>query len=162
MPLFNGLRHLHLKVADIDRSARFYERAFGMVRVVAKHDGKMLILASPGLRDQLTLSEGAIGAEIDPREAMVGAPGGVDHFGFLVSPFASFERALAKVTAAGGKLLDRHDLGKFMPSAFLKDPDGYVFQVYKFPPGMGLMVSLAPLIRFLRRTPPRAAMFKEA
>ena len=148
MALFGGLRHLHLIVSDVERSARFYETAFGMRRLGAKAPGERVVLASRGLRDQLSLSRGRAGGEVDHYEARAGAPGGVDHFGFVVSPFGNFERAIKRVVAAGGRFIERADLGPFAPNAYLRDPDGYILQIYRFPSAAGV---LAPLFELLRR-----------
>jgi catechol 2,3-dioxygenase-like lactoylglutathione lyase family enzyme len=71
MVQFMGLAHLHLKVADAERSARFYEAGFGMQRLAVKHDGQLIALVMPGCLDVLTLSEGTIGGggrpEFGPR-----------------------------------------------------------------------------------------------
>jgi catechol 2,3-dioxygenase-like lactoylglutathione lyase family enzyme len=63
MAHFTGIGHLHLKVADIERAARFYEKGLGMQRIAVKHDGKLIALLLPDSLDVLTLSEGSIGAE---------------------------------------------------------------------------------------------------
>jgi len=150
MARFLGLRHLHLKVADVERAGRFYERGFGMRRFAVKQDGKLVALVSPGLRDQLTLSEGARGGEVDPEApARIGEQGGIDHFGFLLSPGSDLDGAIARLVELGAKYVKHHDIGAGARTAFLRDPDGYLFQLVRFPRGTKAYVALLPVLRWL-------------
>ncbi len=79
---FTGIGHLHLKVADVERAARFYEQGLGTRCMSLKHDGKLIAMFLPQSVDVLTLSEGSIGAEVDHASADIGAQGGIAHFGF--------------------------------------------------------------------------------
>jgi catechol 2,3-dioxygenase-like lactoylglutathione lyase family enzyme len=57
---FKGMRHIALRVRDVERSAHFYEQVFRMRRFgPPKHGGRVIALASPGLKDQITLSTAA-------------------------------------------------------------------------------------------------------
>jgi catechol 2,3-dioxygenase-like lactoylglutathione lyase family enzyme len=132
---FTGIGHLHLKVADVERAARFYEEGLGMRRMSVKHDGKLIALFLPPSVDVLTLSEGAIGAEVDRDSADIGAQGGIDHFGFALSEDSSLEEAIARLVSAGARYSHHHDIAPGVPTAFLRDPDGYVFQIWKLPKG---------------------------
>lgn len=145
---FEGLRHLHLKVADIERSARFYESGFGMRRFAVKNDGKLIALASPGLRDQLTLSEGAEG-ESGAAAGSPGEHGGIDHFGFLLSPGSSLDDSVDQLVRAGATFDRHHDIASGVRTAFLRDPDGYRFQIVKFPRGTKQLIGFLPLLRRL-------------
>jgi catechol 2,3-dioxygenase-like lactoylglutathione lyase family enzyme len=140
---FTGINHLHLKVSDIERAARFYEQGLGMQRVAAKYEGKLLVLIAPDSFDALTLSEGAIGAEVDHSAADIGSQGGVDHFGFSLSAGSDLEEAIERLTTAGGSYLRHMDIGPGIASAFLRDPDGYVFQIWKLPANAGEMMAQA-------------------
>jgi catechol 2,3-dioxygenase-like lactoylglutathione lyase family enzyme len=143
---FTGIGHLHLKVADIERSARFYERGLGMQRVAVKHEGKLIALLSPASLDVLTLSEGALGAEIDHTSADIGTHGGIDHFGFVLSPDSNLDEAIEQLGTAGGSYLRHLDIGPGLASAFMRDPDGYVLQIWKLPaPTDDLMAQLPRL-----------------
>jgi catechol 2,3-dioxygenase-like lactoylglutathione lyase family enzyme len=131
---FKGMRHIALKVGDVERSAHFYEQVFRMRRFgPSKHDGRFIALVSPGLKDQISLSMAADSGETERDLGDPGAHGGIDHFGFLVSPGSSLDDVRARVEAAGGTFLRRHDVDKRVPSYFFTDPDGYVFQVTRFP-----------------------------
>jgi len=116
-----GLYHLHLLVADLDRSLRFYTQAFGMKELF--RDGPtMVFLQSPGSEDLLTLN-------CDPSESRkVGAPAGIDHFGFRLAPGQSMDEAISEIEKHGGKLLRRSgpDGRQY---AYLSDPDGYTIEI---------------------------------
>jgi catechol 2,3-dioxygenase-like lactoylglutathione lyase family enzyme len=130
MVAFTGMRHVHLKVVDVERAARFYEQGFGMERVMSKPDdqGRIVFLATPGGGDLLTLSDGSRGAEID-RSGRAGDNGGVDHFGFTLADQSECAEAVEQLVAAGATLIETTELAPGWPSAFLRDPDGYAFQI---------------------------------
>ncbi|HTU38121.1 MAG TPA: VOC family protein [Acidimicrobiales bacterium] len=106
MVRFKGMRHIALKVADVERAARFYEEVFGMRRFgPPKHEGRFIALVSPKLRDQISLSSEKGSWET---ERVLGAPGehgGIDHFGFIVSPASPLDDVRERVVAAGGTML---------------------------------------------------------
>lgn len=134
MVRFNGVRHVHLKVRDVERSVRFYEEAFGMVRVMDKHDSQLVALGTPECGDVLTVSSTTLTPDVDagiadPAVDRAGDNGGIDHFGFALADQADFDAAIDQICAAGGTLLTRDELAPGWPTAFLRDPDGYVFQI---------------------------------
>jgi len=151
MVRFKGMRHIALKVADVERSARFYEEVFGMRRFgPPKHEGKFVALVSPKLRDQISLSSDVGSGET---ERVLGAPGdhgGIDHFGFIVSPASRLDDVRARVVAAGGAYVGRHDVERRVPSLFFRDPDGYVFQVTRFPRFTSLFIAALPILNARR------------
>jgi catechol 2,3-dioxygenase-like lactoylglutathione lyase family enzyme len=155
---FKGMRHIALKVSDLERSARFYEQVFHMRRFgPPKHDGRFIALVSPGLKDQISLSVAAESGETARALGEPGEQGGIDHFGFLVSPGTALDDVRKRVEAAGGAFLRRHDIEKRVPSYFFTDPDGYVFQVTRFPRLTLLFVGLLPVLNARRRPPSAAA-----
>jgi hypothetical protein len=99
-----------------------------MERVVTKYDGQMVILATPGSGDALTVSHGSIGADVDTSER-IGDNGGIDPFGFTLADQNQCDEAVEQLLAAGAALIRRADLGPGWPTAFLRDPDGYAFQI---------------------------------
>lgn len=116
-----GLYHLHLQVADLDRSLRFYTQVFGMKELF--RDGPhMVFLQTPGARDLLTLN-------VEPAEARkAGVPAGIDHFGFELAEGQTLDDALAVVEKHGGKLLRRSGpTGR--QYAYFTDPDGYTIEI---------------------------------
>ena len=145
---FKGMGHIALTVADVERSARFYEQAFGMRRFgPAKHDDQLVPLVSPGLKDQISLNSPDSEGETDRRPGRPGEHGGIDHFGFTVAPGTSLEKLRAHLESCGARFLRRVDIDKRVPSLFFEDPDGYVFQVTRYPRFIRLYVALLPLLQ---------------
>ena len=70
-----GIRHLHLLVADQERSAAFYKDAFGMEEHF--RDGAILFIGTPGGDDSLALHQVAT----DEERERIAVQGGYDHFG---------------------------------------------------------------------------------
>ena len=158
MTRFKGMRHIAVKVSDVERSAAFYQKVFGMRRFgPPKHDGRFIALVSPGLRDQISLSALAGSEETDRLLGRPGEQGGIDHFGFLVSPGADLEEVRRLVEGAGGAFVGRHDIDRRVPSYFFTDPDGYVFQVTRFPRFTRLFVATLPWLNMRNRKSPRVA-----
>jgi catechol 2,3-dioxygenase-like lactoylglutathione lyase family enzyme len=144
---FKGMRHIALRVGDVEASARFYEQVFGMRRFgPPKHDGCFIALVSPSLRDQISLSGARASGETERELGQPGEHGGIDHFGFIVSPGTRLDDVRGRVTAAGGEFLHRHDVGKRVPSLFFRDPDGYVFQVTRFPRFTSWYIAALPFL----------------
>jgi catechol 2,3-dioxygenase-like lactoylglutathione lyase family enzyme len=92
-----GLTHIHLYVADLDRSLRFYRDVFGLEEMF--RDGpKMVFLRPRNSSDTITLHE-------VPERA--GKTGGIDHFGFRLLDENQLDTAIQEVERAGGHLLER-------------------------------------------------------
>jgi catechol 2,3-dioxygenase len=109
-----GLTHLHLFVADLDRSLRFYRQVFGFEEQF--RDGPtMVFLRPPNSADTITLNE---------VPAKAGVAGGVDHFGFRLRDKGQLERAIEEVERAGGRLVERGEHSPGQPYAYVLDPDG--------------------------------------
>jgi catechol 2,3-dioxygenase-like lactoylglutathione lyase family enzyme len=115
-----GLTHIHLIVADLKRSLRFYKEAFGMEEQIWEGPDTVF-LRTPGARDTVTLN-----ARPD-RGAM--AQSGVDHFGFRRAAGQSLEEAIRIVEQAGGRLIERGEHAPGRPYAYVADPDGYVIEL---------------------------------
>ena len=114
-----GLTHIHLFVADLDRSLRFYRDAFGLEEMF--RDGPtMVFLRPPNSSDTITLNE-------VPDKA--GQAGGVDHFGFRLVDKAQIDAAINEVERAGGRLLERGERAPGDPFAYVADPDGYTIEL---------------------------------
>ena len=111
-----GLTHVHLVVADLDRSLRFYREAFGMEERF--RDGpSMVFLQTPGAADSITLNE-------QPGDPRIGS-GGVDHLGFRRAEGQDLDDAISQVEAAGGQLVERGTHPSGAAYAYVTDPDGY-------------------------------------
>jgi catechol 2,3-dioxygenase-like lactoylglutathione lyase family enzyme len=115
----HGLTHVALAVRDPRRSLAFYRALLGVEAVY--EDADSIQAQTPGTRDVLVF-------EKDARHA--GRRGGVVHFGFrLVEPVTAAEIA-AKVTAAGGRILDQGEFAPGLPYVFCEDPDGYEVEIW--------------------------------
>ena len=117
-----GLYHLHLVVADLDRSLRFYQSAFGMKELF--RDGPhMVFLQTPGGSDLITLNgDPALKSHAGP------GSGGIEHFGFDLAEGQSLDAAIADIEKAGGKLETRSG-PPGRQYAYLRDPDGYLIEI---------------------------------
>jgi catechol 2,3-dioxygenase-like lactoylglutathione lyase family enzyme len=118
-----GLRHIHLLVADQNRSVAFYRRVFGMD--VSFRDGSIVFLTSPNRLDDLALHQ----AETDDERARVGQPGGFEHFGITITDRDALDRCISLVLASGGTLIDKGEHAPGVPYAYISDPDGYVIEI---------------------------------
>jgi len=118
-----GIRHIHLLVADHDRSVSFYRDVFGMD--VGFRDGKILFLNSPNHRDDLALH---LAVTYDEK-ARVGVQGGLEHFGITVRDRGRLDDCIALVIASGGALVDKGEHAPGIPYAYVRDPDGYVIEI---------------------------------
>lgn len=118
----HGLTHIHIVVADLQRSLAFYEKVFGMEEQY-RSGPTMVFLRTPGAYDTITINE-------DPERADdAGRRDGVDHFGFRLQDPDDLERAIKEVEAAGGKLVERGNHGPGIPYAYVSDPDGYLIEL---------------------------------
>lgn len=113
-----GLTHLHLFVADLDRSLRFYREAFGFEEMF--RDGPMVFLRPPGSLDTVALNE-------DPTRA--GATGSIDHFGFRLVNKTEIDDAIEEVERAGGRLIERGEHSPGHPYVYVADPDGHTIEL---------------------------------
>ena len=114
-----GLTHLHLFVANLERSLRFYQDAFGFEEMF-REGPTMVFLRPPHTSDTITLNE-------VPEKA--GATGGVDHFGFRLVDKSEFDSAIEEVRRAGGRLLAQGEHQAGQPYAYVLDPDGYTIEL---------------------------------
>jgi catechol 2,3-dioxygenase-like lactoylglutathione lyase family enzyme len=128
-----GLRHVHLKVANVALATAFYESAFNFRVGHRVHDGAMVFLQTIGGDDLLTLSAAAVPSEVDGRtDSRIGNSGGVDHFGVCVADAEAFRAVVAQVAGAGGVIVSEGAVYG-APTAFVRDVDGYAIQVYVMP-----------------------------
>jgi len=114
------LRHFAICVTDLEASAAFYEKVFGLKRV-----GEETIALGSGVY----LSDGVVnlallkGAPGSPMDGFVGS----HHFGFIVEDTAAMRE---KIEQHGGAFF--FTLGDPEKSNFelkFKDPDGIVFDI---------------------------------
>jgi catechol 2,3-dioxygenase-like lactoylglutathione lyase family enzyme len=117
-----GLYHLHLLVRDVRRSLEFYKTVFGMEEQFWAGED-MVFISTPGTGDLITLNQDATLA------GSAGDNGGLDHFGFKLVDGADLDAAVDAVIAAGGTLDRRGEHGPGERFAYVRDPDGYLFEL---------------------------------
>jgi lactoylglutathione lyase len=116
-----GIRHIHLLVADLDRSIRFYDDAFGMKETF--RDGEDLVfLNTPSTHDSLAL-------HLVHGDERVGESGGYEHFGITVLDRGALDDAVTLIETAGGSLVEKGEHAPGVPYAYVRDPDGYVIEI---------------------------------
>lgn len=127
-----GFRHVALRVADVKRAADFYSKALGMSVLLEQDEGRTVIMTTPGRRDVLTLSEPSVDSEMEAWEQRRVLPGAIDHVGFEVGDNELMKQVVANSLAAGARLIGEVEMTPGYPSAFIRDPDGHVIQIYGF------------------------------
>jgi catechol 2,3-dioxygenase-like lactoylglutathione lyase family enzyme len=121
-----GLRHLALRVADVERAKDFYTRVFGM-RLVWQPAPDTAYLSSGC--DNLALHRGSPGDR--PQQSL-------DHFGFIVDSVEDVETAYQWAIGNGLNIVKpfaHHRDGS--ASFYIRDPDENVIQVL-FEPSISL------------------------
>jgi catechol 2,3-dioxygenase len=116
-----GIRHIHLLVADLERSTRFYGEAFGM-REMFRDGNDLVFLNTPGTHDSLAL-------HLMDGDERVGRSGGYEHFGITVMERDQLDDAIAAIEAAGGALVEKGEHAPGVPYAYVRDPDGYIIEI---------------------------------
>ncbi|AFZ67332.1 VOC family protein [Deinococcus peraridilitoris] len=111
---------VELSIADLARSADFYQRALGLA--VLKQDGQRLELGVPG-RPLLVLHERS-GAPMSPRNSP-----GLYHFALLLPSRADLGRWLQHAARLGLRLGQSDHL--VSEAFYLSDPDGHGIEVYR-------------------------------
>lgn len=119
-----GLRHLALRVTDIEKARDFYQGLLGM-KTVWEPDPENVYLSSG--QDNLALHQ-IPDAELVRYRQGVGQF--LDHFGFLVEKPEQVKEVFKKMEAAGVKIIKpvkQHRDGSV--SFYLADPDENVIQI---------------------------------
>jgi len=118
---FNGLRHLGLRVPNLEACEKFYVDIIGMaVHLRASENLVYLTLGN----DVLSLGRCLAGTENNAADG-----GWVDHFGFIVDSKQDLDSWYQFMKAQGVPLLDTpHDHSDGARSFHCKDPAGNVVQ----------------------------------
>ncbi len=127
LPTDVRIGHVHLRVADLDRSIAFYRDVIGFTLNV---DGRAFgvpaaFLAAGGYHHHLALNtfEGAAATPAPPGHT------GLYHLAIVYPDRPSLAAAVARVFAHGGSFDSGRDHGATV-SAYLKDPDGNGVELY--------------------------------
>ena len=124
MIINRGLRHLALRVSDVDRAGEFYARVFGM-KVIWQPDPDNAYLTSGC--DNLALHRSATPQSNGEASSEADA---LDHLGFIVATIAEVEAGYQWARANHLDIvhpLKHHRDGSV--SFYLRDPDDNVVQV---------------------------------
>lgn len=116
-----GMRHIALKVRDIQRAKLFYQETFGM-EVVWEPDPQNVYLSS-GV-DNLALHELSKGVQPSSSEQQL------DHLGFVVESVERVQELEKEFGARGVKIVHPFKLHRDDSASFYcADPDGILIQV---------------------------------
>lgn len=116
---FNGLRHIGLRVPNLEECIDFYTNIIGM-KVLRRASDDLIYLTLGN--DNLSLGRAA-------KDASVGDGGWVDHFGFIVDSKDDLEDWYQFMKAQGVDVLDTpHDHSDGARSFHCKDPAGNIVQ----------------------------------
>ena len=128
-----GLKHLALRVTDIQKARDFYQGLLGM-KTVWEPDPENVYLSSG--QDNLALHQ-IPNAEL--AQYHQDASQFMDHFGFLVEKPEQVEEVFKKMEKAGVRIIKpikRHRDGSI--SFYMADPDGNVIQILYEPTISGI------------------------
>jgi catechol 2,3-dioxygenase len=116
--------HIHLRVADIERSLRFYRDALGF-EVTQRYGRDAVFLSAGGYHHHIGLNawESKGGAAPPPGST------GLYHVAFLYPTRSALADALRRLAAAGIPLTGAADHG-VSEALYLEDPDGNGVELY--------------------------------
>jgi catechol 2,3-dioxygenase len=116
--------HAHLKVADLERSLRFYRDVLGF-EVTQRYGDQAAFLSAGGYHHHIGLNTWeSKGGERPPRGTT-----GLYHVAILYPTRAALADALRRLTAAGVTLTGAADHG-VSEALYLDDPDGNGLELY--------------------------------
>src|SRR5436305_5416857 len=117
--------HVHLKVADLERSLRFYRDVLGF-EVMQRHGNQVAFVSAGGYHHHIGLNtwESSGGSPPPPGTT------GLYHFAIAYSSRAALADALRRLLAAGIPLEGASDHG-VSEALYLRDPDGNGVELYR-------------------------------
>lgn len=120
-----GVGHIHLKVADLDRSLAFYRDVLGF-EVTQRYGAQAVFLSAGGYHHHIGLNTWESEGGSPP------APGttGLYHVAFLYPDRATLGDALRRVVEASWPLDGASDHG-VSEALYLRDPDGNGVELYR-------------------------------
>ena len=124
------LGHVVLRVADIERSKRFYTELLGfkLLEEDPDHGGVFLSLGDEShCLDLQPSTDPTVGPQPTPFRTRTGL--GLGHVAFLVADRAALEAAHRELIAHGVEIVAALDHVS-QQSIYFRDPDGYVLECY--------------------------------
>ena len=120
-----GVGHVHLKVADLDRSLAFYRDVLGF-EVTQRYGAQAVFLSAGGYHHHVGLNtwESEGGSPPPPGTT------GLYHVAFLYPDRATLGDALRRIAEAGWPLDGASDHG-VSEALYLRDPDGNGVELYR-------------------------------
>lgn len=123
-PVTLGIRHVALKVADVERSEKFYCGVLGYKVEWRPDPDNVYLTLGP---DNLAL-----------HKDKAGGPGSLDHFGIMLKQAADVDAWAAHLSAHGVALIKEPKTHRDGARSFYtQDPDGIVIQFIYHPPIAG-------------------------
>jgi catechol 2,3-dioxygenase-like lactoylglutathione lyase family enzyme len=113
-----GLSHIAIAVSDLDRTLAFYKKIFDVE--VMYHKENFLQVTTPGSNDIIVFEQ---------KKADYGQTGGIAHFGFRLRNAQDIDEMAARISEAGGTIMDKGEFVPGEPYIFFKDPDGYEVEI---------------------------------
>ena len=113
-----GLSHIAIAVSDLDRTLAFYKNVFDVE--VMYHKENFLQVTTPGSNDIIVFEQ---------KKADYGHTGGIAHFGFRLINAQDIDEMAARVSQAGGIIINKGEFVPGEPYIFFKDPDGYEVEI---------------------------------
>jgi catechol 2,3-dioxygenase-like lactoylglutathione lyase family enzyme len=132
MSLLNGVNHIALLTADMDRFIRFYQEAFD-AKVVhdnpnhAGNPGERMVVMSLGGLSAFNVFQVPGNTQASVQTPMYGR-GRLDHFGLNAGSQEAFEEARQRLMRLGASDGAITDFGS-QRSVFFRDPDGLEAEV---------------------------------
>lgn len=123
-PVRLSIGHVHLKVADLERAAAFYQGALGL-EVTQRYGAQAVFLSADGYHHHIGLNTW------ESRGGRPPAPGttGLYHVAFLYPTRADLARAVRRATQFGVSLDGAADHG-VSQAVYFRDPDGNGIELY--------------------------------
>ncbi len=130
--LLNGVNHVAILTADMERFIRFYWEAFEATvehddRNHAGHEGERMVIMSIGGQSEFNVFEVPGNTQAHVQTPMFGR-GRIDHIGLNASNRDTFEQVRARLMHLGATDGTITDFGAKL-SVFFRDPDGLEAEV---------------------------------
>ena len=132
MQPLNGVNHIAILTADMDRFIRFYQEAFDAEVISdnpnhAGHEGERMVIMSIGGPSDFNVFQVPGNTQASVQTPMYGR-GRLDHFGLNASSREAFEEVRQRLIRLGASDGTITDFGKQL-SVFFRDPDGLEAEV---------------------------------